>query len=336
MSQRGSNILRIPGGIRAGKRTGKDADEAMDDLQKSVIVARNWRDVERERMRKMATLDINSYMEFVMKDEKGQRLHQEPLHISWWEFAAYARSQGRHCGIIAPFASGKSYQFSGGSGFFIGRWPEIRIKVICNAFDLAKDTVSQVRRIIDWDEDYRTVFPDVRSIEEKSKDPRRRSEEWSGSKFRVRNKSFARDATMQAFGILSTGAGRRMDLGLIDDPCDFTNAIQKPALRPQVLGAILSTWTGRLSEYGFLICITTVWHTDDAVAHLKKNTAWAWLEQAVTTDKTSITSRVILPGWGEQELPPIPAPGDTPLILEREEARFRGQEEDLAIGAEER
>lgn len=328
MSHRGSDILRIPKGIAAGRKT-KDPDQALEETRRKFLATETTRDIIREKMIRAARQDINAYMEFTMKTEKGERVVQEPLHESWWKFVAYARSQGRHAGIVAPFASGKSFQFTGASTYIIGNWPEVRMKVICNAFDLAKDTVAAARRIIDWDPDYAAVFPDIVAVDEKKKGGRRRTEEWSGSKFRVRSKSFSRDATMQAFGILATGAGRRMDVGLIDDPCDFSNTLLKPALRPKVLDAILSTWTGRLSEYGFLLCITTVWHTDDAIAHLYKNQGWAWLEQAVSGDQTEIISRIILPGWGEAELPPIPAPGDTPLILLREEARARGQEGDL-------
>lgn len=325
---KGGSILDMAKGAFAARGTKVDPDESLDTLRQRFMAAQGARDAMREKMVRTARLDINAFIETVMKDELGNRLRQERLHETWWEAIAYARAHDRHLGIVAPFGMGKSVQMQGGSAYIIGNWPEVRIAAICNAFNLAKDTVSAVRRIIDFDADYREIFPGIVAVDEKHRG-RRRKEEWAGSKFRVRSRSLARDATMQAFGVMSVGAGRRLDVVLLDDPLDFTNTIEKPAMRPKVLDSIQTTWTGRLSEWGMIICITTVYHTDDAVAHLQKNDAWCWLVQSVNEDQSAIQSRIIMPGWPEHDLPDLPTPGNISEIMEREEASYRKQGADL-------
>lgn len=192
-----------------------------------------------------------------------------------------------------------SAQMVGFSAYVVGRRPQVRIKYVSNKFDLAKQRVQAVRRIIEHSDEYHTIFPDVVAMREKGKS----KEEWGASRFRVKSTSGATDPTMEAFGVLATGAGGRADLVLLDDPMDMENTIHKPADRPKVHEAIQGTWLTRLVGTGFAVCISTRLHESDAVGQMLTNEGWAWLIQRVSQDYRSISSEIVLPGWRGDNIP---------------------------------
>lgn len=275
-------------------------------LKEAILAERHEATLWEAEMVKAARVDINAFMEFVPKDENGERLVQDPMHESWYRHIAYARAIGRSAGILSLWGGGKSVQMAGFSSYLIGRHPQIRIKVVSNNFDLAKERVGAVKAIIENNPDYAMVFPGIRPIRTSGQAKTNEKGQWSGSKFRVASLSGALDSTMEAKGVLSTGAGGRCDFLLIDDPHDYTNVVEKPAQMPKVLESIQNTWIPRVIKTGMVVLISTKWHEGDAMTDLMKNPGWVWLVQEVSSDYKTVESRMIVPGWGEQHLPPIP------------------------------
>lgn len=260
----------------------------------------------RERMIRAARVNINAFIELVMKDDQtGERIIQSPLHESWHQFMGYCRAIGRNCGIMAPFEFGKSIQGIGLCLYLIGRYPEIRIKVVSNRAKLAMQRVQAVRRYIDHDDDYHAVFPHIVPV--KGGGAKGSGEEWTGASFRVRSGSFAADSTMEAFGVGSVVAGGRVDFLWVDDPLDLENAVHKgEAMRPKITSSITEQWSGRVVHNGMQLMTTTPYHEEDVTAALRKNTEWGWMVQGVAEDFGSIDSTITLAGLDTIDLPPLP------------------------------
>lgn len=253
-------------------------------------------------MARRARVDPNAYIEYVMKDNRGDRLVQESLHETWHAHIAFCRSRDRFAGILAPFGHGKTVQVLGLITYIIGRIPEIRIKIVCNSDENAKLRVAKARDIIATDPDFHRTFPGVEAIAE----PGRPRGDWARHAFRVRSRSHSIDPTLAAHGIFATGIGGRADIIVFDDPLDLRNTIEYPSMRAKVIESIRNVWLSRLVEDGFAIYICTRWHEDDATGKLMVNERWGWLVQRVTKDYGGIESELLLPGWKDpHSVPPI-------------------------------
>lgn len=295
--------LNIVQGMRNAKAGGKldPIGELRQDYRGLVVGA----SAVRERMIRAARVNINAFIELVMKDDQtGDRIVQSPIHESWHQFVGYCRAVGRYCGIMAPFEFGKTIQMVGLCLYLIGRFPEIRIKVVSNRAKLAMQRVQAVRRYIDHDADYHAVFPHIVPVKSSAKGS---GEEWTGGSFRVRSGSFAADSTMEAFGVGSVVAGGRVDFLWVDDPLDLENAVHKgEAMRPKITSSITEQWSGRVVHNGMQLMTTTPYHEEDVTRALMKNTEWGWMVQAVSGDFGCIESKITFAGLNTVDLPPLP------------------------------
>ena len=145
----------------------------------------------------------------------------------------------------------------------IGKNQNLRIKVVCQNDEKSAEVVTAISQHILTNPRVRKVFPDLEPDT---------FGQWARHKIYVKRTVISRDASVEASGILATGVGGRADLLVFDDPVDYKNAIQFPALREQVKQAYYEVWLNLLPAYGGrVIYICTPWHQDDLSMDIKSN-----------------------------------------------------------------
>lgn len=244
-----------------------------------------------------AALNSNHFCEFVLKDEKGQHINQADIHreINW--HIDECRKRKLNCGILAPFRHGKTEQVVIARTLqFLGENQNNRVFIVCNADDNAAARVESIGKYIDHDEDYHSVFPNVRAGDKT---------QWGRHKLVVKRESLSKDGSVEAWGITSSGTGAGCDFMIIDDPVDLRNAILNPAMRQQVKEAFKNVWSTRLAPNGFKIYIATSWHDDDLTSELRKNSEWCFLVIKVSDDfskfdcESSLKGKFSIPLWDQ-------------------------------------
>jgi len=239
-----------------------------------------------EQLRRAARTNINSFIEFVLKDESGRPMHQAEIHESWHAHVEYCQRIGKRPIIMAPWGHGKTQQLVIGYTLFqLGLNRNQRIGIVCNADTNARKRVTAIKTYIERDADYHDVFPDVR--------PDRKTG-WGKAEFFVERDERARSVDPSVFsaGIFSTGIGGRMDGLIIDDPVDLRNAILMPKLRESVIATVKNVWLSRLEPAGWLVYVATAWHPSDCTHHLIRDPEvrgqYCALIQRVDNDYTGI------------------------------------------------
>ncbi len=144
--------------------------------------------------------------------------------------------------------------------WFIGRNPNVRVKLISGSDNRAKDIVFAIFKTIKLNARYREVFPATRLANARE------------SKWQIwveRDQTHLRDATVEALGCLSTAEGSRADVLILDDVVTQRNAIT-PGMRNQVKEAYYNVHLNLLSPDvdARVIYIGTVWHRDDLTVEL--------------------------------------------------------------------
>lgn len=216
----------------------------------------------REKQRRAARKNINSFIEFVLKDESGQPMCQAAIHKSWHQHIAYCQDIGKRPIIMAPWGHGKTQQLViGWTLFQLGQDCNQRIGIVCNSDANARKRVTAIKTYIERDADYQSVFPNIRPD---------RSTGWGKEEFFVERDEAARsvDPSVWSAGVFSTGIGGRVDQLFIDDPVDLRNAILMPALRSSVIETVKNVWMSRLEPTGGMVYVATAWHPLDCTHHL--------------------------------------------------------------------
>ena len=224
----------------------------------------------------LARRNCNDFCEAVLKDEKGEHVFQAEIQreIQW--HIDECRKRGIYCGILAPWRHSKTEGVVIARTLkFLGESQENRIFIVCNSDENAKARVASVAKYIEYDEDYKRVYPEVKTGDK---------QEWTKHKLIIDRKSKIKDGSVEAWGITSSGTGSGCDIMIVDDPVDLRNAILLPALRLQVKEAFYNVWLTRLTPEGFLIYIATTWHEDDLTTELQKNPRFCFLKIAVAED----------------------------------------------------
>lgn len=241
---------------------------------------------------------INLFVEYSGKDNKGNRIVQDFIHQEIQNHIDECRKQGiQNCGILAPWGHGKTEQVIFRVLHEVGRNQNIRIQYVCNTDDNATSRVQSIKRYIESDDQYHKVFPWVNPA---------KNEDWGKHKLIVERESRAKDGTLEAWGITSSGTGSRSDLQIFDDPVDLRNAILNPAMREQIKNSFYTVWVPRLVPDGFRIYIATAWHEADLTHELMKNSEWAFLIMRVSDDfsciecESKLKGKYKIPLWTSQ------------------------------------
>ena len=227
-------------------------------------------------LQRVAPGNINIFMEYAFKDEKGKRIIQGAIHKEIQEHIDICKNRGlKNCGILAPWGHGKTEQVIGRLLDELGKNRNVRAQIICNTDDNAKSRVTSIKKYIEEDREYQAVYPYVKKGS---------NDDWGKHKLIIQRDSHAKDGTVEAWGITTSGTGSRADLQIFDDPVDMRNAILNPAMRPQVKEAFVNVWLSRLVPEGFRVYIATVWHEDDLTHDLLKNKEWHFLIMKISED----------------------------------------------------
>jgi len=211
--------------------------------------------VTRDRI-ELARRDPNDFVEFCFVDKRKRPLRQGRVHRRWQD----AMDRHKHVLIEAPRDHGKTTQCIARAIWKLGRNPNTRIVVVaCNDTKAGK-RLSEIRQHVERNERVHMVFPNL-EFEEASK-----------TKLMLRRDFIAKDSSVEAYGVLSSGTGDRADIVIFDDVCDRRNSLTVQALRRQVKEAYRNDWMNLLREddpdteswYIF-----TPWHKDDLSHDLK-------------------------------------------------------------------
>ena len=228
--------------------------------------------------------DVNLFIEFVIKDEKtGTKIHQDTIHLAMQEHIDYCFSHNILCGILAPWGHGKTGQILARGLHELGLNQNNRIKILCNNDSTAKARLNVMGKYIDKDKDFHKIFPSC-VPEDKEK--------WNSHELIVKRTTFSKDASIQCYGVLSSGIGGRTDLLIADDVMDMRNCILQPKLKNQIIETFFNTWLSRADGIDFkVIYIATVWTEDDLSMQLIKNSAFSFLHMGINQGITGITCK---------------------------------------------
>ena len=249
---------------------------------------------QRERLRlallaERARRDPNAFAELAMVDQSGRPWRQQPFHRQWQ--GLIPREGPAKILIAAPREFAKTSQMILRIIWELGNNPELRIKVVSASADLAGNIVAEIQRHIEHNPWVRLVFPHLKP------DPKG---PWSRGELLVQRRSLAKDPSVVAAGLFSTGVGGRADLIVFDDVCDQRNTVEQAAMRGHVKRMFYETWLNLLGPDGRAVYIATVWHVDDLTMELRSSGAWqVWWRPA----RDPVTSELLWPGhWPAEAL----------------------------------
>lgn len=231
------------------------------------------------RLVERAREDINTFVEFVMRDEAGQPFVQDEAHAVIQNFITACWNHGRWPVILAHWGMGKTSQMIARILWEIGRDRNLRVKIVCNSDGNAVARVKLIGQYITESPEYRMVFPDVVPDREGS---------WSGHQLFIQREGKSADPTVEAKSVLATAVGARSDLLVFDDVVDYRNAVVQPALRETVIETYRNVWLSRMEPWGRLVYIATAWTQNDLTSWLqtscKEDSRYAFLIQRIASD----------------------------------------------------
>lgn len=141
--------------------------------------------------------------------------------------------------------------------YFFGKYPDMRVAGLSYGKDLASDMNRDVQRIM-MSEEYRALFPEsylnakrVVTVEIEAK---RNSETFE---------IVGRKGAYISQGIGGPLTGKKVDLGIIDDPIKNAKEALSPVTKKATWNWYISTFKTRLSKNSGEIIMATRWATDD-------------------------------------------------------------------------
>lgn len=236
-----------------------------------------------------ARRDPNAFNEYVLIDPTGQRIEQSGCHVELQDFfTAHRRAMA-----LIHRDSGKTTQIVGRMLFELGRNPELRLKVLGVTAAPAAKRVVVARNYIEHSPRLRQVFPHLQRSQ-------RRNAVWASGAILVQRQSMDIEPTLEACGLYTGGVGSRSDGLIVDDPCDWRNAVASPAARVSGISAFDEVWMNTMTPSGFVWIIATPWHKDDLTGEIQRRAArpgspWQVLRRPVQ----EAPGGILVPVWPE-------------------------------------
>lgn len=227
--------------------------EIQDRLQRDELwklksfVARLCDEAQIRRARK----DPNDFIEYCFRDDNsGEPMRQADFHREWQD------TMGKHKQVIliGPRGHGKSGQVIGRILWELGNNPNLRIKIVCNNDEKARDRVLEIQTHIGTNQRVQKVFPGLRPAEQSR---------WTTDKLFIQRDQVMRDPSVEGGGVLSSATGGRCDILIMDDVADRKNSLTHPSMRESVKEAVKSDWMALLVDGGWAVSICTLWHKKD-------------------------------------------------------------------------
>ena len=265
--------------------------QQLKDLEELEALAIEAEGMQQERKLQRARESFEDFCEMAIKDEvTGKSITLAPLHRAWIGHMRFCLENELNCLVLAPMGSGKTQLFGIALPvYLIGSNPNIRLKLIGLSDDSAKERLASIRTYIAHDEDVKAIFPKLKPDE---------GREWTKHRLFVERTTNAKDASIDAKGVTSTGIGGRCDYLLADDLGDYNSVIAQPAKRDAINNTFKIVWLTRIEPTGSAIMIATRWHERDLAGEIindpEVRERWGVLVQRVSEDFESIEQEVII------------------------------------------
>lgn len=227
----------------------------------------------------MARKDINSFIEFVMTDEKGHLLKQSAPHEEVINFI----SRNRFGVIEVHREFGKTTLMIAVIAWLIGNNPDVRIKVVCSSDNIATARGKAIRDLVEA-KMFKAVFPRIRQ-----------GREWTDAKFSVVRNIISPESTLECFGVQSRATGGRCDWLFLDD-VDDEEVVSSEAKRTRNWERVSNVWLNLLTPDGKAFSLSTPWHEKDTTNRLRGQ-GWPVMRKPVINMVPVWPER-----WGVKEL----------------------------------
>jgi hypothetical protein len=227
------------------------------------------------------TLELrNSFVESCLLDKNGNPITQHELHLTMQEFVFRMHNKGeRRMILLCPYNSGKSQQFPIALLVYLSTMnPELEHLIISADPKLASKRITAIRDMVESQEyRYWCKINDVDALKYSHKD--------TGSSDKIVFDSFNRtgNPSVEAYGVLTGGAGQRASYLWLDDICSDKDR-KESAHRENVLKRTNNVWIKRLHDDGKTIGVATPYHEDDANMTFCKDGTFNVLKIAVSND----------------------------------------------------
>lgn len=196
-----------------------------------------------------------AFCEFVLRDEStGQPVRLSSMHREW---AGLLASRDR-LQILAHVESGKSNLITVAWVLFqLGRNPNLRVCLISNTATQGEKLLRSIARHIERNAELHAVFPKLRA-----------STPWNVNSITVERGVVSKDPSVFACGLHGALLGARVDLLILDDPCDFEGTRTDDG-RAKAHEWVTSTAFSRLTARSQVVVVATPWHREDLHARLE-------------------------------------------------------------------
>lgn len=189
----------------------------------------------------------------------------QPFHEEWHDLC----TDHDRLILFAPVEHGKSTQLSVIRPIWmLGHNPDLRLAIISSTLTQATKWLSLIKTNIEFNHRLRHVFPHLQRESRKGW-PRA----WYADAILVQRTDQAameeKDLSVQALGIMGRLLGARLDGAILDDVLGPDNTLTEGG-REKVWNWIFSTLVGRIVEGGFIWCIGTAWHEEDAYHRIER------------------------------------------------------------------
>lgn len=249
-----------------------------------------------EATREKCRADPRYFAERVWKDNKGVRIRCSHVHKLILKTLERARKAKIPVLIAAPRGVGKSELGMAYLLRLITEDPKGRYSIVGDMQDNAAVRVSTVKRYIESDEDFNRLYPDIEVGNQNKTD-----------RFRLKQATHAKDSTLQAGGVMSSGVGNRSDIIFFDDVVTEKNAVLQPADIERVKKGFKGTWLPIIEpDTGWWFYICTFYAASDLSHDLMETPTVAHLHISVSEDFDCYDVREYWPDEGPEQTYTIP------------------------------
>lgn len=232
----------------------------------------------RAMIARLARTDVNTFCEFVLRDEKTNLpVVQGGPHTQWHKLA----DENDRLLIWAHIESGKTQQLSIGRTLWeLGRDQSLRNLVLSNTKNQATKVADTIRKYIEQSSELKDVFPHLEP-----------GEPWGTNAFSVKRANFSKDYSVQTSGVHGNIQGARLDRVRLDDVLDYENTLTEDG-RKGLINWYGSAVTGRYTDHCRVIGVGTAFHPQDILHYFARN-GWAAFRYPVVDENG-------MPRWPEQ------------------------------------